>query len=254
MGRLIPFLLFPLHLFAIVNISVIDVNEKEGNETKRGFYGEVEFAFNSSFGNSQTRDYEFHGSIIHFGEDNFWLLKGSFVYESDYIVQSDEYQEVENKSFWHLRNVRGWTEKTAIEIFAQTQHDQFQSMKLRALGGIGLRFRPFLNGFYIGFSPIYVHEEYTRTYLNSFDTYRFNSYIAYKTAVGEKGRLYFQSYYQPRFEDIEDYSVYTAFQYRHKITDKLSLSLKILYEFDSTPVDNIETYDTEQKLSLIYEF
>jgi len=255
MGRLIfTFLLFPLHLFAIANINVIDINEKDGNETKKGFYGEVELAFNSSFGNSLTREYHIETALIYFGVDNFWLLKGSYTYESNYVDDIDDYEEVVNESFWHLRNVRGWSKRTAIEIFGQTQHDQFQSLQLRALAGLGFRFQPFLNGFYIGLSPMFVHEEYTRTYLNAFDTYRLNSYISYKTAVGERGKFQFKSYYQPRFDEYSDYAISSSVQYRHRISTKLSLSIKLLYEYDSSPVDSIETYDFEQKTTLIYEF
>jgi hypothetical protein len=249
MGKLIPFLIFPLHLFAIVNIAVLDFSEES-----EGFSGEVELAFNSSFGNSQEEEYEFQTQLTHFSEKSYWLLKGSFSYRVNYIDNIDDYEETVNKSFWHLRNVRKVSENTAFELFGQTQHNQFNSIQLRALGGAGFRFRLFDSGLYIGLSPMFVHEEYTRTALNSFDTYRLNSYLAYQLKIGERDSFSLQGYYQPRFEDQNDFDAIASGQYRHKITENLFFSIKADYKYDSTPVKAIKKYDFEQKSSLVYRF
>jgi putative salt-induced outer membrane protein YdiY len=242
-------LLTTLPLSAIQPISIYKIGERD-----IGFYGNIDMAFSTVRGNSETETYALSTSLQKFNRTNIWFLNGSHTFSQSFG------ETIVNKSFVHLRNIREYLEATNSsgeidwEIFTQIEHNQFQKLDFRGLVGTGPRIKPF-NEYHIflGISPMFVRE----TYLDDTEdenSIRGNIYLNFKRDLTETTDVSYIAYYQPKLTSPDDYDLIQNFQFKNRITKQLSILFQFSHRYNSHPVDGVKKSDVEQRTSFRYEF
>jgi len=240
------FAFFYGYLFAIVD------TEAKSN----GIYEDLEFSIESEKGNSDTLEYDFSSYTTYFLEKEYWLLDLSYNLEKANSINT------KNKAYLHLRNVINFYEKKSdsalnkidFEYFGQIENNEFQLLKIRALAGVGLRFKPIKNyEFFLGIGSMLMRETYLNDEKNKIFG-RINTYLAIENSLTEKIAIGYIGYYQPKINEFSDYESKHTFTLNVDISKNLKLQNKIIYIYDSNPVGHVRIYDLEQKTSLIFSF
>lgn len=246
---LILMLLLPSVCYSQVNIeSVRDSVKKE-----KPFWGEVKGGLELQKGNVNVLAYDLD-VLTHFQKKSHHIfLQG----KTSQGKQEDK--KFKNASFAHLR----WTwmpwKLIGPEVFTQIQHDQFKSLKMRQLNGIGLRseffhFDTFVmslgTGAMTDFERLTSGEESTDI--------RSTSYLSLAKSFDKKKKnlILLTVYYQPLFNNPEDYRVNLEANVRTVLISSWNILIdnSVNYMYDTSPPDQIQTNDLVIKANIVYEW
>jgi len=246
---LILMLLFPNICFSQVNIeSVRDTAKKE-----KPVWGEIKGGLEMQKGNVNILAYDLD-VLTHFQSSNHHIfLQGKTT------QGKQEKIKFKNASFAHLR----WTwmpwKLIGGELFTQIQHDQFKSLIVRQLNGIGLRseffhFKTFVmslgTGAMTDFEKLTGGEESINI--------RSTSYLSLAKTFDEKKKnlILLTLYYQPLFDNPKDYRINLEANVRTVLISSWNISLdnSINYMYDTVPAAEIQTNDLSIKANIVYEW
>ena len=165
-----------------------------------------------------------------------------------YIMATREYsnsngQKSADSAFIHIRYNYYVADKNSVELFAQTNVDDFRSLESRELLGLGYRYEFSLSSAY-GVGLFYEHEKYlvNNDYL-TFSQNRINLYWVVAKKISQHATLTSTLYYQPNIDDFDDWRAFNKVSISSKLTKNLSMNFGFLLEHDSRPVLNVETTD-----------
>ncbi|MBN2824899.1 MAG: DUF481 domain-containing protein [Campylobacterales bacterium] len=153
----------------------------------------------------------------------------------------------------HLRHIHNLWDKVDGELFAQYQQNEFKNMDSKYLTGANLRYKlesgkldafVGLGMFYTWLDEVGIESDYISL----------NSYIALSYKLSESTSLSYNGYFQPRIEDFDDYLIYQEAQLKINLTDRLSLLVNILHEYDAMPPSGVEKSDFSQTTGFSYSF
>lgn len=246
------FLLFLLTLvslsYGVVSIAPVEIGKQPG------FSGELEASFETTRGNTEKDEYK---GALNLKYDN----NTSYVTWAEFNANYAEASGVKNsnKTYAHLRYIHTFVDKRTInwESFLQSETNEFTKINERFLAGGGLRFHLLdasLGNAYIGTGAFYEHIDYSTQTDRSEDNLRLNLYISYDKDLTEDSQFALVGYYQPRVDAIDDYIVSSAAQLKVRVYEKLFLSFKVNYNYDSKPAVGVKKEDFSQLTSLIYKF
>ena len=246
MLRLVLFLLLHSSLFALISIVPVEQGEKVG------WSGKVGASLSTKRGNSDTDSYK---GALRLSYDN----NTSFITWAEINGEYGEANNVKNvqKIYAHLRFIHNLSDKYHVgEIFIQSQEDEFKQIQRRRLIGAGYRQRLlkeyFPLKFFVGIGAFYEYIGYT-TDDPSEDNARLNGYIAF-TYPKEHFDFSFTSYYQPKFDDLSDFVTANKLELKIHLIDRLYLSFRVSFDYDSQPPSGVEKYDFYQDTAFVYEF
>ena len=202
-------------------------------------------------GNTQTLT--FSGSVfggIHYGHSVFFVKAAA-----DYGAA----RNVTNVARWmnHARYNYEFTERLALEVFAQVQHDRFRRIEVRDLYGIGARY-----GFYtdkdtdVFAGTTYMLEHETIEALPDGTGGEKNVWNRNSTYFGINSKLTTlvdgssTTYIQPRFDRPKDFRVLSEGALSVQITKILSAKVSGTFWYDSEPPIGVRPFDLEVKNSL----
>ena len=219
---------------------------------------DIEGALVGHAGNTQTLT--FSGSAfagIHYGH-NVFFVKAS----ADYGQAMD----VTNVARWmgHARYNYEFTERFALEIFAQAQHDRFRRIEVRDLYGAGLRYAFYSDkdsDIFAGTSYMFEHESISvitdGSALNGKggepnDFWNRNStYLGLNSKITPIVEGATTTYIQPRFDKPKDFRILSESWLSVQITKMLSAKVTGSLWYDSEPPLGVKTFDLEVKNSLV---
>ena len=243
MKKLILFFAFLTYSFAIVSIEPREIGEKNP-----GLSGEVGFSAEINRGNTDTTSLSL-SSRLQYDETN----------SLQYAIISYEYGEskgsrYEDRAYLHLRDLQKIDNSKVWEYYFQIQRDEFKDQNLRAILGTGPRIKIYNKKAkaYIGVGAFFEREEIKHQ--SSDNYFRGNFYIAYKEKFNENVKAALVSYYQPKLDEFSDYETFSTLEFSIKLSGRLNLLLKTIYNYDSRPASNVEKYDFTQKMGIIYKF
>lgn len=143
----------------------------------------------------------------------------------------------------HLRYTFGVRDATAVELFGQTEFDQFRDLKLRNLLGSNLRFRMIRaesEGLFLGIGGFYENSDiknYVRQVLA-----RGNMYMSYTN--GDDGwNSNLTAYVQPSTQNWADIRLMLQAGLEAIMTAKLSVDIQVSYRYESRPAPGISKND-----------
>jgi putative salt-induced outer membrane protein YdiY len=161
-----------------------------------------------------------------------------------------------NAGFQHLRY--NYTIKDSsfftIEAFFQHQYNTIKLLKKRLLGGFGPRFR-LINAqkarLYIGTLAMYEYEMLSDSSETVHKITRLGSYLSFTWDILENLRFINITYYQPAFNNPENFRMSAESSIQMKITNSLSFKVGLQLNYDSKPPENIQKlfYNWENELT-----
>lgn len=176
-----------------------------------------------------------------------------------YIMATREYsnsngQKSADNSFVHIRYNYYMTEKDSVEVFAQTNVDDFRSLESRELIGLSYRHEITAHSAY-GLGVFNEHEKYI---VNDeplvFKQNRINLYWAIAKKLNKNATLSNTLYYQPNIEEFGDWRAFNKFSISSRLTKHISMNFGLLVEHDSQPVLNVEATDISYEAGFEIEF
>lgn len=251
LGALVMALLFAsLPAFAIVN-----VEDDRLTELTPGFNGKISLSGDLTGGNQDQEESSYSAKLVYLSEAKSETM---ILYDREYaraegVVSNDN-------AFVHLRHTHPFTDSWSWEVFHQQENDKFFDLLSRKLTGAGLRYtigyEPKTYAHYLGIGAFQETEEY-QDYEKA-ETNRLNLYWSYQKKYESMGENPPSAgiilYYQPSFEDSEDYRGIAEPFVKFSLTEKASLSLSYEAKFDSRPLLKPEMLDYTSKTSLEYKF
>ena len=172
-----------------------------------------------------------------------------------FLVGSVRYGEKDgdafrNRSFAHLRYNRTLVPWLVGESFAQVEHDGFARLRLRTLGGAGLRVR-YLDTdavkIFQGTTPMYEYEsldvDAVATHPAQTSRVRWSNYLNVHFRLTEATHLRTTIYVQPRLDAFDDVRVLNEAVLGVVITERVSLNVRLDLRYDSRPPDDVEDLD-----------
>lgn len=227
---------------AVVSIKPVEIQSEPSVSFEQGL------SFSSKSGNVDKMNFKLASSIKQYGSGYVNTL--FFFY--DYGESRGEKDT--NALFLHLRHIHdlGWGD-TNGEAFVQIDKDDFRDIASRSLMGGNLRYKIDTKKLdvFIGLGLLYtwldeagIKEEYSSI----------NSYISLNYQFSPSTSITYKGYYQPRLDDMDDYLVFQKAQLKVNITNRLSLFVNLLHEYDSKPPAGIEKSDFAQTTGFSYKF
>lgn len=239
-----------------INIAFSQVNIESVRDTAKKdkpFWGEVKGGLELQKGNVNILSYDID-ILTHLQQEKHHIfLQGKTT------QGKQENIKFKNASFAHLR----WTwmpwKIIGAELFTQIQHDQFKSLEIRQLNGLGLRSEFFHldtftmslgTGAMTDFEKITLGEESTNI--------RSTSYISLVKTFEEKKKnlILLTLYYQPLFDNPKDYRINLEANVKTILISSWNISIdnSINYMYDTKPPLDIQTNDLIIKTLLVYEW
>lgn len=246
MKHLVLFLFLIINLYAIVSVSPIDIGEKPG------FTGILKGSFETKRGNTDSDNYS-AGLRVSYDNNKSYVMWG----EVSFTYGEAQGSKNANQTYEHLRYIERLKKNLDWEAFVQLESNEFTQINRRFLGGLGLRIhnKDILYGnVYAGLGSFYEYITYITNVDKSEKNLRANIYLAYKKVFVKDTELSLSSYYQPKFEDLNDYIWTNSLEFKVLIYEKLYINFTVSYSKDSKPAVGVKQTDFAQKTSFIYKF
>lgn len=235
-------------LYGVVSVAPVEI----GNNP--GVSGMVEASIENSRGNTDKDEYK-GGIRIQYDNNSSYVT---------WAEASMNYAEVEktkntNKAYLHLRYIHTFYDKQNVnyELFGQVQTNEFTKIKDRLLAGGGYRFflaHATMGKVFVGAGAFYEHINYTTQIDPRENNARANLYISYTNDLEEDTTISYVGYYQPKFDDFNDYIVTNSLEFQVHMYKQLYISIKVNYDYDTKPAIGVEKRDFTQTTSLRYKF
>lgn len=236
-----------VYAFGIVSVAPVEPGEK------RGLSGEVDFAFKESSGNTARKDYSSGAKVQYDYTDRTDFILGNYLYAES------EGEKVEDKNFVHYRHLDRFTGKLVLEAYAQGERNAFINLTRRELVGAGARYRFFGTEtirLYVGAGAYGSVEAYDPGSGDVIDEYknRSNIYLSYTQKESENFEATATLYYQPAWDDGNDYYLLANGDLKFYLTQKLQLKLSVGAKEDSEPFEGNKKSDSYYILGFGYSF
>ena len=236
--------------------AIVNVEEMRVQAAQEGFSGNLSFDVNGESGNTDKASAAF-GSRAQWKQDaitNFMILNHTY-------GETDGERDT-NKAFFHARHVRQFNPRWAGEGFGQLEQNEFTRLSYRQLLGGGARItlaeEENKKGIFLGLGAFYSREKLdpregtTDEGTESF--WRANVYFVFKYALNSQVRVLNMTYYQPAFENFNDYRFLEQVALKVKMAERLDLKLSLEIVHDSRPPQLVEKTDTVYSTGIEYSF
>jgi len=176
-----------------------------------------------------------------------------------YVMATRDYAksngvESADAAFLHLRYNKYFDKKNAVEVFVQSNLDDFRSLEARNLAGTAYR-HEISKSQAAGVGIFREWEEYlVADDKQTFNQTRINLYWVLAKDLNEHASIANTLYYQPNIENTEDWRAFNQLSLRSKITDNLHMSFSLVWEYDSRPVLDVKSRDTSYQAGFEFEF
>jgi hypothetical protein len=235
---------FAQDCFGFLNIESLRQN------TQSGFKGAANLGASGATGNTEVFDTRLTVQNImkNFSEEYIAILA--------YRYGEASMQKNSNEGHIHLRYAK-WTKSQplALELFMQSEFNEFTNLILRNVAGSGVRVRFYDNNglsLYSGLGGFYEKEDISDS--GDQETLRANSYVSVKWELKEKFTASAILYYQPNTRLFEDYRFRTVLGLEYKLSSKLLMTLEYNRARDTAPPPLIEELDTSFMTGLSWKY
>lgn len=181
----------------------------------------------------------------------------------EYDFKTANKKKTKDKGFIHLRTIRDLKDNYLFgEAFTQLETDRFLNLRSRFLVGGGLRVNlvSMLREkeaaktnvkVFVGIGAMYENEVYSAEQTFYISHLRATSYISLIMALTEDVDLGVVNYYQPAFENFNDYRFTSDIRLKVKLLDQLSIQFEASYKHRNLIVDDTFKDDLEIKTALV---
>lgn len=249
-------IIFILTIISIDSYSqIVNIQPFLRSKAKEGFSTTVNGSLNWKTGNTETLEVE--GGLAL----RYRLKKNLFLGISEIAYADKKGTQYVNKTFNHLRYRRQFTQFWSAEVFAQYEFDEFRRIDTRALIGLGPRITPLrLKSFELSLGTAYMFEYNKNREGNYGDSgdinkyHRWSNYINLDFKIDKTFDLFITVYYQPRFDDFNDYRILNDNSLSIKIKPWLKLVNSFVLAYNSRPLISVTNMDTRLKTALQFTY
>ena len=242
--RLIIFcFIFSLNAHAFINIESL----RQSNQI--GHLGSFGMRASGEIGNAE----KFRGSINilngHLSDTNEVLVIANYYYGRSLGLRDT------NNGQLHIRNTILRENSFDIEVFTQSQFNEFTSLKHRFLAGSNLRFKLIKTQksfFYLGTGAFW--EKLERDNNPNKDGLRGNIYLSYLHKFNQRVEASVTGYYQPYIDKISDNWINLAAALSYSLTQRLSFVADIKMRHESKQPGSIKTTDIYYLTGINYRY
>lgn len=219
-------------------------------EMQNGWHGMLSTSLGLQSGNSEYL--QFKSSVrVDYLHDKYY----SFLV-FNYHRGSQAKELFVNKAFVHLRGTYAFYKNLILEVFGQTEFDDFIKLKDRNLLGSGLRIRIFKTDkfpneksnlhFFLGLGGMWEKEELDDRQTVITEIFRSTNYISFYWKIDERVTFNFINYYQRSLNDFKrNYRILLESNLGFYLTQSIIFTASIKYRFDSLPPSGVKNYDFE---------
>ena len=224
----------------LLSMSALAIDETESLRQRsqdKPHFTNISLNLSGKSGNSETENYSY--GLYHSlrKEQHFTFVMLSREYATSFDVESA------NNSFAHIRYNYYFEPNQSIEVYAQTNEDNFRSLESRKLFGFAYR-REVSKAQAFGIGTFTEHEDYlVNDAPISFDQTRVNLYWVYSKQLKDDAFISNTLYYQPNIEEISDWRAYNKLSITTELTEHIAMEFNLLVEHDSMPVLDVEQTD-----------
>jgi putative salt-induced outer membrane protein YdiY len=217
--------------------------------------GQAKGSLDINAGNTEKAEYDAELAVSRETSKN--LIRAWATYEADNSGKGSERITTKRETHYgaryqHVLTPRNfWYTQSVVDREAQSNLD----LRLRLSGGVGRRlidtekWQLTLEG-----GPAWVSENFSDGITED------NSYLAGRIAwdalrrINPRFELFHTAYWYPSLESGKDHLVEFTGGARTRLTQRLSLEGKVIWDYDTTPAEERERQDTEYLLSLLVDF
>ena len=237
-------------LFALTSVAPVEIGDDAG------LHGKLGVSLETKRGNTDKDNYKASLRVTY--DNNI-----SYVTWAEISGEYGKSNTVEdtNKLYSHIRYIHKVTDEVVrAECFGQIQTDKYKLLQERVVVGVGARFRIFEifedGKGYAGVGALYEGIEYIEDdYHNPNESnLRVNSYLAYTVKFNEKSSFSYTFYYQPMYNEINDYASSHDVELKLHVYKELFLKIGIAYDNDSKPPVGVKREDFTQETMLLFNF
>ena len=236
-------ILIPTLLFGNLSYAQIDTESMRRIAGKEGLTAEANLGLSLAKGNTDFLKFDANFRMDYY--KNPWHI--FVVTNFNRGEQSDTLYQ--NQGFVHLRFVRQFGSRIALEVFTQKEFDEFIRLKDRNLIGGGLRINILQNGrkmiLHQGIGLMRENEVYDDPAEGEKNLLRSTNYLSAKYHVDDRVTLSFTGYYQVDVKSYLDYRVLIGTQFLFQLSKNFSFRIKLNYRYDNHPPSDIKQYDIE---------
>lgn len=250
-------------LLAPAQITNIEKLRKWTGERKMDLKTGLNFSYTNNDG-AYIFNIGANAGVLYKFKDGTNKLNNKLFFIANYSLNRSEGQDFSNNWFLHLRFNKELNKTFRVESFLQTQRNQILSISSRSLIGAGIRLKIIekLVGkldkrslhLYVG--TAYMYEiEHSNAFNLDFYNHRSSSYLTASFDFGrDKLKLINTVYYQPLFEDFQNFRLAEEFSAEIPISDTLSFETSFTYFLNNlTPAGDAE-FSSFVGLGLTYNF
>lgn len=146
-------------------------------------------------------------------------------------------QSIFNDGFQHLRYNYDFSTKIVGEVFGQVQYNERLNLRIRTLGGAGLRFKLWKVGTgrgYAGMAYMYEHSIFDKDPEPRRD-HRLSSYFSFNHQFDKRSKVLSTLYFQPLLTDFSINRIAWTGSLQYFITQRISLRTSVNLSFDNDP-------------------
>jgi len=164
----------------------------------------------------------------------------------------------QNEKFLHARRIANITPKTAWEVFSQMEQDEFARLKLRAIGGGGLRFllgeRKPQQALFVGTGLFYSHELIDDDEDTIEKAIKGNIYLLFKRKLTKNAAFVNTIYVQPNVTSSNDFRILERATLKVSITNSIAIKLDVEVKHDNNPPADVNKTDIKYTTGFEYSF
>lgn len=183
----------------------------------------------------------------------------TIIFLNDLSLMTVDNDNLVNGGFQHLRY--NYTVKDSsfftIEAFAQHQYNSIKLLKKRFLLGAGPRLR-ILNtpkaSCFVGALGMYEYELRSDSLKTIQELSRLSSYLSFTWDIIDNLNFSSITYYQPAFQNPENYRISSESSFNLKINQALSFRIALQATYDSQPPEDVQELFYFWENSITYEF
>ena len=239
-------------LVQFINAQVVNIEKKRKGNTD-GFTGKIDLAFSVTDNGKQILQ------LVNNVDLQYSKGASTFILLNNVSFMTADEEELINSGFQHLRY--NYTIKDSsfltMETFVQHQYNPVKLLARRVLVGLGPRFR-IINSkkisFFVGALPMFEYEQLSDSLETTSELFRFDGYVSLNYQIAENISLGNITYYQPDFENFDDYRISSETFLKFKITNALKFDVSFQTTYDSDPPEGVTGLFYKFKNTLSYSF